>query len=179
MSADHPAPTTPSPEGMLTLAEIDAALKVCEAATPGPWHLHHRHVLAGPESDEIDGLGWDWTDGASPPDPQLRGAFSRFSDVRFLMLARTLLPRAILNLKSLLKRAPEVGEVVEENERWRSMREKLHEWSRTLPDEIRGPFAALCRESKCPCFCGCHVTDVGEWKGADPARIAAEEKLGT
>lgn len=56
------------------------------AATKGPWRMMHRCAGAGPDDDEIAGLGWDWDDskGTAPPQPLLRGVFARAADARFI-----------------------------------------------------------------------------------------------
>ena len=65
----------------MTDAELQAIRDKLAKATPGPWQPHPRSVYQDVEGDEMGGLGFD-VDG--PPEPQLRGQFSRGADANFI-----------------------------------------------------------------------------------------------
>lgn len=71
------------------LDEVEAR---CEAATPAPWEACPRHVHNTGDQDEMSGLGWE-VDG--PPEPMLRGQFSKAGDAIFIAHARTDVPELI------------------------------------------------------------------------------------
>ena len=71
----------------LTAAEIEAGEKLCEGATPGPWDAGRCSV------GYVDGL-WEWFSGDNP-----RRDIS--ADAALIASARTLLPRALADLKEL------------------------------------------------------------------------------
>ncbi len=75
---------------------LEALRALSDAATPGPWNVRHRHSLTGPDDDEQGGLGWEfgwpwdtpWADEpAGPPEPQLRGVFSKSADAHLIVAA--------------------------------------------------------------------------------------------
>ncbi len=53
--------------------------------TPAPWVASHRHCMGTDADDEISGLGWDIE---GPPEPLLRGTYSKAADAQFVSLAR-------------------------------------------------------------------------------------------
>lgn len=58
-----------------------------EKHTPGPWRVRHRHYDAGPNEDEIGGLGWELE---GPPEP-MRGHFALAADAHLVAAAPDLL----------------------------------------------------------------------------------------
>lgn len=56
--------------------------------TPGPWTVTHRCFGAKPTDDEIVGLGWELE---GPPEPMLRGQFSKAADAYLVAAAPDLL----------------------------------------------------------------------------------------
>lgn len=85
---------------MITDAEIEAALKLCEAATPGEWKTFI-------EKNSIDGRAYFPTETVHiiAPDPDQPGAFiyvpETLKDKLFVAAARTLLPKALQEIKDL------------------------------------------------------------------------------
>lgn len=99
---------------MLTDAELREMRARCEAATPGPWKMHHRFVSAKDTDDECAGLGWDFDPDCptNPPEPMLRGVFARAADAHFLMSARTDMPRLIDEVERLREQVRMLREVL-------------------------------------------------------------------
>ena len=60
--------------------------------TPGPWMAYPRNVDNDGTQDELCGSGWE-IDG--PPEPQLRGQFSRAADAYLIAAAPELLEACI------------------------------------------------------------------------------------
>lgn len=75
-----------------TLAEIDAALKVCERATVGPWRVDPRMQLN--ENYTAATGPWHLTAGR-----ECLGVKEAENDAEFIALARDLLPRALRALR--------------------------------------------------------------------------------
>jgi len=88
---------------------IIAAQARAELATPGPWHSRQRHVDAKPGDDEFGGLGCE-VDG--PPEPLLRGQFSRGADGQFIAAARSDVPRLCT---ALLEAVEALGAIADEH----------------------------------------------------------------
>ena len=88
---------------MPSLPWVDAIKARAEKATPGPWRCDQRHVHAAPDDDESCGLGCEIV---GPPEPMLRGQFSRGADGQFIAHAREDVPR-------LLRAVEVLGEAVE------------------------------------------------------------------
>ena len=61
--------------------------------TPGPWMAYPRNVDNDGTQDELCGLGWE-IDG--PPEPQLRGQFSRAADAYLIAAAPELLAACMM-----------------------------------------------------------------------------------
>ncbi len=76
-------------------AEIRAR---CEAATPGPWQAHHRHVHCSPSDDEQSGLGLEVT---GPPEPTLRGMYACAADANFIAHSRADVPALLAYIAEL------------------------------------------------------------------------------
>ena len=67
-------------------------------ATEAPWIAHPRSIHNSDDGEERSGLGFD-IDG--PPEPQLRGQFSRGKDAVFIAHARTDIPALIAEVRRL------------------------------------------------------------------------------
>ena len=78
------------------LAEIGARAK---AATRGPWQNSPRSCDWNPGDDERGGLGFDIE---GPPEPQLRGQFSRWADAEFIAHARDDVPALVAEVRRLV-----------------------------------------------------------------------------
>ena len=78
------------------LAALEAALA---KATPGKWEAYPRHSQNSGDDDEESGLGWDIE---GPPEPMLRGQFSKAADAK---LIAAMSPENIGRLLARLKAA--------------------------------------------------------------------------
>ena len=75
-----------------TITELTALLA---DATPGPWTVNHRHIAGSENDDEMSGLGLEIE---GPPEPILRGQFSRSADARLAALGPELARRLVGSL---------------------------------------------------------------------------------
>lgn len=116
----------------MTPTELEAGLKLCEAATPGPWAVGERVLPISPiGNDEFPGglpTTYEIVIVTERVHPQLRSQVvitplctspyfvpERFvsiepADAAFIAAARTLLPQALQELKELRKRLTKLSE---------------------------------------------------------------------
>ena len=67
-------------------------------ATAEAWTVYPRSIGNKEDGEEQSGLGFDIT---GPPEPQLRGQFSRGADASFIAHARTDIPALIAEVRRL------------------------------------------------------------------------------
>ena len=106
----------------MTRSEIEAALAVCEKATPGPWEwdTDKHEAIYGPMDFEER---WAVIDiGVVPGDPESH-LFLRDNDADFIASARTLLPHV---LRALLRALPVVEAARSQDKAWRDGPQRLH-----------------------------------------------------